>query len=232
MSKNITLLGASYSDVPAVRLPVTGGGTADFTDVSDTTATAADVAQGKYFYLSNGSRAEGTSSGGGGGIVNITQDADGYLVLDKNAGSSPAGTISITSNGTHNVAAYALANVNVSGGASACPITIYANTTAGVAQYFFVSVQMSSANDYCQIIHLRNYIASSPLSCYAVPRLDMTDEYPYQVAVYSNYANYRVYLDSSSTNCTTLYQSPSSMYYLSIGCKKNAVVKLSYENMS
>lgn len=35
MSKNITLLGASYSDVPAVTLPVTGGGTATFVDEDD-----------------------------------------------------------------------------------------------------------------------------------------------------------------------------------------------------
>lgn len=66
MSQNITLLGASYSDVPAVNLPKTGGGTASFTDVTDTTATAADVASGKYFYTSAGVRTQGTSSGGGG----------------------------------------------------------------------------------------------------------------------------------------------------------------------
>lgn len=32
MAQNITLLGASYSDVPAVTLPKTGGGTATFWD--------------------------------------------------------------------------------------------------------------------------------------------------------------------------------------------------------
>lgn len=65
MAQNITLLGASYSDVPAVTLPKTGGGTASFTDVTDTTAAAADVASGKYFYTSAGVRTQGTSSGGG-----------------------------------------------------------------------------------------------------------------------------------------------------------------------
>lgn len=35
MSQNITLLGASYSDVPAVDLPKTGGGTARFVDESE-----------------------------------------------------------------------------------------------------------------------------------------------------------------------------------------------------
>ena len=66
MAQNITLLGASYSDVPAVTLPKTGGGTASFTDVTDTTAAASDVASGKYFYTAAGVRTQETSSGGGG----------------------------------------------------------------------------------------------------------------------------------------------------------------------
>lgn len=65
MAQNITLLGASYSAVPAVTLPKTGGGTASFTDVTDTTATASDVASGKYFYTAAGTRTQGTASGGG-----------------------------------------------------------------------------------------------------------------------------------------------------------------------
>lgn len=72
MAQNITLMGASYSAVPAVTLPKTGGGTASFTDVSDTTATAADVASGTYFYTAAGERTEGTASGGGGSTVVIT----------------------------------------------------------------------------------------------------------------------------------------------------------------
>lgn len=155
MAKNITLMGASYSDVPSVVLPQTGGGTAEFFDgctvtysltggsfanvtpdkvvtgeglslrlsvpagytlsnvsvtmggvditsqafaydedsgggggtaaisvvdttdshggtvrtitalnISDTTAVASDVAQGKYFYTANGTKTAGTASGG------------------------------------------------------------------------------------------------------------------------------------------------------------------------
>ena len=67
MAQNVTVQGASYSAVPAVQLPKTGGGTASFFDVSDTTAAASDVASGKYFYTSAGVKTEGTSSGGGGG---------------------------------------------------------------------------------------------------------------------------------------------------------------------
>lgn len=65
MAQNITLLGASYSDVPAVLLPKTGGGTARFDDATVTTATAADVASGKIFLASNGTITTGAASGGG-----------------------------------------------------------------------------------------------------------------------------------------------------------------------
>lgn len=65
MAKDITLLGASYSAVPAVLLPQTGGGTARFDDTSDADATAADISTGKTAYV-NGSKITGTNSGGGG----------------------------------------------------------------------------------------------------------------------------------------------------------------------
>ena len=66
MAQNVTVAGASYSNVPSVELPKTGGGTASFIDVSDTTAAASDVAAGKYFYTAQGVRTVGTGSGGGG----------------------------------------------------------------------------------------------------------------------------------------------------------------------
>ena len=71
MAQNVTVQGASYSAVPAVQLPKTGGGTATFTDVTDTTAAASDVATGKYFYTAAGVRTQGTNSGGGGSSMNV-----------------------------------------------------------------------------------------------------------------------------------------------------------------
>lgn len=59
MAQNITIMGASYSAVPQVTLPKTGGGTAYFTDVTDTTATAADVANGKVIYTAAGAKVTG-----------------------------------------------------------------------------------------------------------------------------------------------------------------------------
>lgn len=59
MAQSITLMNATYNDVPAVDLPKTGGGTARFTDVTDSTATANDVLSGAYFYTSVGVRTAG-----------------------------------------------------------------------------------------------------------------------------------------------------------------------------
>ena len=60
MAQDITLMGASYTDVPGVELPKTGGGTATFYDVSGTTAEAADVKAPKVFVSANGTLTIGT----------------------------------------------------------------------------------------------------------------------------------------------------------------------------
>lgn len=112
MAQNITLLGASYSDVPSVTLPKTGGGTASFTDVSDTTATASDVATGTYFYTAAGVRTQGTNSGGG-VVVTQTTDVGGGTIVEITA-TQISGTKSITANGTGiDVTSYAAVDVAV-----------------------------------------------------------------------------------------------------------------------
>lgn len=72
MAHDVTLMGATYPAVPAIVVP-SGQSTATYTDVTDTTATAADVTQGRYFYTAGGVRTEGTGSGS---IATITGTYD------------------------------------------------------------------------------------------------------------------------------------------------------------
>ena len=100
MSQNISLWGASYSNVPSVTLPKTGGGTASFTDVTDTTATASDVVQGKYFFTASGQLTLGTNAGGSGDGY-VWQDGNGYVHLSDEEGTQPIyDTLNVNASGT------------------------------------------------------------------------------------------------------------------------------------
>lgn len=102
MAQNITLLGASYSAVPGVTLPKTGGGTATFYDVSDTTAAASDVATGKYFYTSAGVKTEGTNSGGGGTSKNA-QVVQGTTRTTSSSLTAIGAEMTVSKTGTYDV---------------------------------------------------------------------------------------------------------------------------------
>lgn len=103
MAQNITLLGASYSAVPAVMLPKTGGGNALFADPSPVTAVAADVAQGKFFINSSGDLEEGTAGGGGERTVIVPEQtinaSSPYTAIQFNAPLVAGETYIATVNG-------------------------------------------------------------------------------------------------------------------------------------
>lgn len=103
MAQNVTLMGASYSAVPAVTLPKTGGGTATFTDVSDTTAEAADVLNTKYFYTAAGVKTQGTNSGGGGGTSKNVQVVQGTTRTTKSAMTAIGAEMTVAKTGTYDV---------------------------------------------------------------------------------------------------------------------------------
>ena len=84
MKKDVTIAGASYTGVPSILIPLTSGdGKATFCEVSDTTATASDVASGKTFYDASGAKITGTGSGGGGSKYGIGID-DMFGEVDSN----------------------------------------------------------------------------------------------------------------------------------------------------
>ena len=104
MAQNVTVAGASFSDVPSVVLPKTGGGSASFLDttIASDAAAASDITLGKKAFV-NGSLVTGTNQGGGGTEAGtVTQDANGYLVLDDDAPSSiTVEALNVTTNGTY-----------------------------------------------------------------------------------------------------------------------------------
>ena len=96
MAQNVTVQGASYSDVPAVILPKTGGGSATFYDttIASNGAAATDIASGKLAYV-NGALITGTATGGSSWtkIGNTTQ----LTVNTASTSAASAGTIALGS---------------------------------------------------------------------------------------------------------------------------------------
>lgn len=62
MKQNVKIAGAAYSGVPFVIIPTTTGGIARYVEISDTSATVADVKAGKTFYQADGTFATGTGT--------------------------------------------------------------------------------------------------------------------------------------------------------------------------
>lgn len=126
MAKNIDFMGATFPDVPSIRLPQHEGGLVSFDDTSDGDITASDVAQGKIGYA-QGQKIVGTAvpstptieslSVTENGTYTAPSGVDGYSPVSVNVpGIVPSGSQTVTENGTYDVTALAEMIVNVAGG--------------------------------------------------------------------------------------------------------------------
>lgn len=93
MAQNVIINGVTYSSVPEVDIPKSGGGTAKFYDTASANITSADVLTGKTGFGSSGSVSGGMANNG---------STDGTISTKAGSVSIPAGyttggTVSISS---------------------------------------------------------------------------------------------------------------------------------------
>lgn len=185
-ARNIALLNATYSAVPAVQLPISGGGTATFTEITDTTASAADVSSGKYFYTAAGVKTEGTASGGGGGASNIVQ---GTFTTGSTTGTAETFSINYTGSG------YPIAlMVYVDGGA-------YNNGTGGNTTWYN-SVQRYAVGAF--------YMTKSRIPTTPTYATSGADNYGTVAVIYKNSTSQATTYSRTSSMTANMYTSSST----------------------
>ena len=92
MAQNVIINGVTYSNVPEVDIPKSGGGTAKFYDTASANAAAADILTGKTAYGASGS-VSGSMANNGSTSGTIGTKA-GTVTIP--AGYTTGGTVSLT----------------------------------------------------------------------------------------------------------------------------------------
>ena len=92
MAQNVVINGVTYSDVPEVDIPKSGGGTAVFYDTSDADAGQGDVLSGKTYYKDGKKTGSMTNNGDTSGDIS---SKDGTVTIP--AGYTSGGTVGIDS---------------------------------------------------------------------------------------------------------------------------------------
>lgn len=93
MAQNVVINGVTYSAVPAVDIPKSGGGKATFYDTADGNITSGDVLTGKTGYSASGSVSGSMANNGSTGGTISTKA--GTVTIP--AGYTSGGTVSISS---------------------------------------------------------------------------------------------------------------------------------------
>lgn len=91
MAQNVIINGVTYSSVPEVNIPKSGGGTAKFFDTAGATASASDILTGKSAYGASGP-VSGTMANNGATGGEISTKA-GTVAIP--AGYTSGGTVSL-----------------------------------------------------------------------------------------------------------------------------------------
>ena len=92
MAQNVVINGVTYSDVPEVDIPKSGGGTAVFYDTSDADAGQGDVLSGKTYYKDGKKTGSMTNNGDTSGDIS---SKDGTVTIP--AGYTSGGSVGIDS---------------------------------------------------------------------------------------------------------------------------------------
>lgn len=112
MAQNVVINGVTYSNVPEVDIPKSGGGTAKFYDTAGATAAAADLLTGKTAFGSSGS-ISGSMANNGSTSGTISTKAG---TVNIPAGYTTGGTVSIAAAAVADLtAAYLLSGKTVLG---------------------------------------------------------------------------------------------------------------------
>ena len=93
MAQNVIINGVTYSNVPEVDIPKSGGGTAKFYDTASADAAAGDILTGKTAYGASGSIGGSMANNGSTGGTISTKA--GTVTIP--AGYTSGGTVSIAS---------------------------------------------------------------------------------------------------------------------------------------
>lgn len=141
MAQNVTIAGASYTDVTAIEVPKTTSGVASFHDVTDTTATASDVLSGKDFYNASGVKTSGsiaTKSSSNLTVSGATVTAPaGYYASSASksvaSGSARTPATTITSNPSISVSSSGLITASNSKTQSVTPTVTAGYVSSGTA---------------------------------------------------------------------------------------------------